>query len=201
MLEMSNHHPEIDLSEVHELPHQEVNLCGIHHDEEWILDIGGGGEGIIGSLEGRQVVAIDRVSDELLDTRNEALKLVMDARQLNFLENSFGTATLFFTLMYIPLDDLSSVFGEISRVLKPGGELLIWDVNVELPSDIEEKKYFLVPLTVVFPDGRRRTTGYGAAIRDQNMDSFIVEAQKHGFEAIEQVTSGLTFFVRMALRK
>lgn len=198
---MSNHHVDIDASEVYELPPQEVSLSGFPHDEEWILDIGGGGEGIIGSLRGRQVVAIDRVGAELLETSNDALKLVMDARQLNFLENSFGTATLFFTLMYVPFDDMPSIFSEISRVLKPGGELLIWDVEVDLPPEMIDKKIFIVPLTVVFPDGTRKQTGYGASMRAQDMESFIRTAQEHGFEVIEQRTSGLTFFVRMALRK
>jgi DUF917 family protein len=45
-----------------------------------ILDVGGGGEGIIGRLNGKQVVAIDTREGELVDTLNEALKTVMDAQ-------------------------------------------------------------------------------------------------------------------------
>ena len=47
---MSDHHPEIDMSEVYELPLQEVSLLDFPADEEWILDVGGGGEGIIGRM-------------------------------------------------------------------------------------------------------------------------------------------------------
>jgi len=49
-----------------------------------ILDVGGGGEGIIGKLNGKQVVAIDTRERELMETRNEALKVVMDAADLKF---------------------------------------------------------------------------------------------------------------------
>jgi len=41
---MSDHHHEIDMSEVYQLPHQEVSLSDFPPGEEWILDIGGGGE-------------------------------------------------------------------------------------------------------------------------------------------------------------
>ncbi|UCH04088.1 MAG: class I SAM-dependent methyltransferase [Candidatus Thorarchaeota archaeon] len=197
---MSDHHPEIDMSEVYQLPPQEVNLADFPADEEWILDVGGGGEGIIGRMKGRQVVAIDRRRPELEGTANEALKLVMDARELQFLENSFGTVTLFFTLMYIPFGDLDTIFSEVARVLKPGGALLIWDVNVEVPRDTEEK-YFMVPLTVTFPDGTKKETGYGSKMRNQDMGSFVSAAEKHGFEVVDHDTIGLTFYTRLALRK
>jgi len=51
-----------------------------------ILDIGGGGEGIIGQLKGSQVVAIDTDRDELLEAADGPLKIVMDATQLAFLD-------------------------------------------------------------------------------------------------------------------
>lgn len=199
---MSDHHSEIDMSEVYPLPPQEVTLSDFPCDEEWILDIGGGGEGIIGRMKGRQVVAIDKRKPELEGTASDALKLVMDARELQFLENSFGTVTIFFTLMYMPFEDLDSIFSEIARVLKPGGELLMWDVNVEIPTDLDPKiKYFMVPVTVKFPDGSTNETGYGAYIRNQNMDVFTKVAESHGFELLDQDSSGLTFYGRFALRK
>ncbi|MFQ5832491.1 MAG: class I SAM-dependent methyltransferase [Candidatus Thorarchaeota archaeon] len=197
---MSDRHEEPDWELVYQLPLQEVSLSDFPSDEEWILDVGGGGEGIIGRMKGRQVVAIDRRRPELEGTSNESLKLVMDARDLQFLGNSFGTVTLFFTLMYIPFEDLDSIFSEVARVLKPGGELLIWDVSVEVTPDIE-KKYFMVPLTVMFPDGTKRETGYGSHLRNQDMQSFVSVAEKHGFEMVEHETKGLIFFARLALRK
>jgi ubiquinone/menaquinone biosynthesis C-methylase UbiE len=67
-----------------------------------ILDVGGGGEGIIGRLNGEQVVVIDTREGELMETHNEALKVVMDAADLKFLPKSFDVCTAFFSLMYIP---------------------------------------------------------------------------------------------------
>ena len=199
---MSDHHHEIDMSEVYQLPHQEVSLSDFPPGEEWILDIGGGGEGIIGRIKGRQVVAIDNRKPELEGTISDALKLVMDAKELQFLENSFGTVTIFFTLMYMPLEDLDKIFSEIARVLKPGGELLMWDVKVEVPADLDSKiKYFLVPLTVTFPDGTKNETGYGAYLRNQNLESFAAVAGAHGFELEESSFNDLTFYARLGLRK
>jgi hypothetical protein len=56
-----------------------------------ILDIGGGGEGVIGRLKGRQVVAIDIRLDELVETVDGPQKVVMDARKLSFLDGSIST--------------------------------------------------------------------------------------------------------------
>ncbi|MHA1924690.1 MAG: methyltransferase domain-containing protein [Candidatus Thorarchaeota archaeon] len=190
------------MSEVYQLPPQQVSLSDFPSDDEWILDIGGGGEGIIGRLKGRQVVAIDKRRPELEGTTSDALKLVMDARELQFLEKSFGTVTIFFTLMYMPFEDLDTIFSEIARVLKPGGELLMWDVKVEVPADLDSKiKYFMVPLTVTFPDGSTNETGYGAYIRNQSIESFVTVATAHGFELEESEANDLTFYARLSLRK
>ena len=67
----------------------------------WILDIGGGGEGVIGQLMGTQVVAIDRSAAELEEAAPGPLKIVMDASELRFLDASFSAGTAFFCLMYI----------------------------------------------------------------------------------------------------
>jgi len=55
----------------------------------FILDIGGGGEGIIGKLNGTQVIAIDTSEEESQETRNEALKVVLDATDSKFLPQVF----------------------------------------------------------------------------------------------------------------
>ncbi|TFF89622.1 MAG: methyltransferase domain-containing protein, partial [Promethearchaeota archaeon] len=61
-----------------------------------ILDIGGGGEGVIGQLKGAQVVAIDLRADELMEAADgDYLKVIMDAKQLKFLDDYFDTITAF----------------------------------------------------------------------------------------------------------
>jgi hypothetical protein len=45
----------------------------------FILDIGGGGEGVIGQLKEKQVIAIDRNRRELEEAPDGPLKIVMNA--------------------------------------------------------------------------------------------------------------------------
>lgn len=58
-----------------------------------ILDIGGGGEGIIGRMKTTRDVAIDISRGELANAPVGPLKVVMDATDLKFLDGSFPTAT------------------------------------------------------------------------------------------------------------
>ena len=77
---------------------QSIELNPIETDG-FILDIGGGGQGIIDKLNGKQVIAIDVNKRELLETQNEALKVVMDATDLKFLPETFDACTYFFSFM------------------------------------------------------------------------------------------------------
>jgi ubiquinone/menaquinone biosynthesis C-methylase UbiE len=126
----------------------------------YILDIGGGGEGIIGRLKGDRVVAIDVNEDELNQAPEGPLKILMDARNLNFLDNSFSVVTAFFSLMYIKgREDQQEVFREIRRVLRPGGSLYVWDV--EIPERPETDKDVFLVLLNISVGGDIVETGYG----------------------------------------
>ncbi len=111
-----------------------------------VLDIGGGGEGVIGQLLGWDVIAIDHRLDELLETPDGHDKVMMDARRLGFSGQFFPTLTAFFSLMYIPKrEDQITVFAEAQRVLQPGGSFHLWDVT--LPAEpLEGSDYFVVSL-------------------------------------------------------
>jgi ubiquinone/menaquinone biosynthesis C-methylase UbiE len=178
------------------LPTQEVKLEDFTWGDGWILDIGGGGEGIIGKLKGNEVVAIDVRENELKGTTNDALKIVMDARDLKFLDESFGAATSFFTFTYLSWEDCESVFAQVHRVLKPGGEFLIWDASLREATDMG-KEMVAVMLRVVFPDGEVVETGYGGQMRDQDMGDFLRIAERHGFQDVEKRRTGGTFFLRL----
>jgi SAM-dependent methyltransferase len=149
-----------------------------------ILDIGGGGEGVIGQLKGKQVVAVDLSKRELEDAPGEPLfKIVMDARDLKFLDKTFDTATVFFTFMYIAPDDHGKVFQEIHRVLRPGGRLLIWDVMFPRKTD-PSQLYVMFPLHIQLP-GKVINTGYGVKIvEEQGMAHFLELAKAAGFDVI-----------------
>jgi SAM-dependent methyltransferase len=165
--------------------------------EGLILDIGGGGEGVIGQLKGRQVVAIDLIKRELEDAPGEPLlKIVMDARDLKFLDGTFNTATVFFTFMYIAPADHAKVLAELHRVLKPGGRVLIWDVV--FPSKAEPGKTVIVyPLHVKLP-AEDINTGYGVRFAEgQAAPHFMELARAAGFEVAAEKDENGWFFLEL----
>jgi ubiquinone/menaquinone biosynthesis C-methylase UbiE len=149
----------------------------------FILDVGGGGEGIIGKLNGRDVVAIDLSSEELEETENDALKIVMDATDLKFIPSSFEAATSFFTLLYVDRQNQEKVFSEVHRVLRDGGRFLIWDVRI--PDEAEGKPFFMVQLEVSLPE-ETVNTGYGVKMAFQDIDRFKEMAARTGFEVVSE---------------
>ena len=92
-----------------------------------ILDLGGGGEGVIGRVYGRAVTAIDIRPDELEDAPGDFERICMDARQLEFPDGCFDAVTAFYFLMYLFPEDRGAVFSEAARVLKSGGRMYVWD--------------------------------------------------------------------------
>jgi SAM-dependent methyltransferase len=164
-----------------------------------ILDIGGGGEGVIGQLKGRQVIAIDINKRELEDAPvGPLLKIVMDARDLKFLDGSFATATVFFTFMYIDPADHEKVFRELHRVLASGARLLIWDVVFPRLED-KKKTVAIFPFTLKLPD-REINTGYGVHIpaTEQRLAHFEELARKTGFTAVSKKIAQQWFFLELA---
>lgn len=194
---MSNHEDEEkEMEKVYFIEKQEITVPDFECAEGWVLDIGGGGEGIIERIKGDQVIAIDFRKDELEETENNALKIVMDARDLQFLADTFNTVTAFFTLMYIAHteNDINKTMDEIARVIKKGGKFLLWDIVFDYPEEIE-KKVIASYLKVNLPDGTCVNTGYGAKIHRQNMDYFIALAEERGFTVKQKQTHDLVYFV------
>ncbi|UCE09782.1 MAG: class I SAM-dependent methyltransferase [Candidatus Thorarchaeota archaeon] len=187
---------EINWDEVLVFPMEEIKLPPLEKRSGWILDIGAGGEGIIGLLGGTRVVGVDKSRTELEETSDDSLRIVMDARDLGFLDGTFETATLFYSLMYMSLETVDNVLEEVKRVLKPGGELYIWDAIVEVPPEVD-KKYFLVQVSVVFPDGRLGEGRYGMDIRRQGIETFKEIAQHHGFVVLNEEAKEHSFFLRL----
>jgi ubiquinone/menaquinone biosynthesis C-methylase UbiE len=163
----------------------------------FILDIGGGGEGVIGQLKGQQVIAIDISKRELEEAPPGPLKIIMDARDLKFLDNTFKTATVFFTFMYIDSGDHGKVLEELFRVLAPGGHLLIWDVVFpEWKND--KKDLALFPLKVKLPEKEIRT-GYGVRRpkQRQGLTHFVELVEKAGFKIITKNSEESWFFLEV----
>ena len=111
---MSEKHPEISEDRIFFIKKQEV-IIDDFDASGLVLDIGGGGEGIIGQIKGKQVVAIDPSIRELEGAPDGPLKIVMDAGDMLFLDDAFDVVTSFFTLMYIKGSEHEKVFIERSR--------------------------------------------------------------------------------------
>ncbi|MGD0027787.1 MAG: class I SAM-dependent methyltransferase [Candidatus Bathyarchaeia archaeon] len=159
-----------------------------------ILDVGGGGEGIIGRLNGKQVVATDTREGELMETHNEALKVVMDAADLKYLPKSFDVCTAFFSLMYIPKNIHQKVFEEVFRVLKDKGRFLIWDARI--PENVAGYKAFIVHLKVKLPNEEVRTA-YGARWQAQSPEYFKEMARLTGFKVTKESSKNEIFHLEM----
>jgi SAM-dependent methyltransferase len=183
--------------QIYQHPRLEVTLPDFSADG-LILDIGGGGEGVISQLKGKQVVAVDLIKRELEDAPGDPLlKIVMDARDLKFLDASFATTTIFFTLMYIAPSDHEKVMQEIHRVLKPGGRLLIWDVIFPDRKTDERQLYVRYPLHVALP-AKEINTGYGVPIVEgQGLNHFVELAHKTGFDVLAQKKNAGWFFLEL----
>jgi len=161
-----------------------------------ILDIGGGGEGVIGQLKGAQVVAIDLRASELEEAaEGKYLKIIMDAKELKFLDKYFDTITAFFSLMYVPASDREKIFQEGYRVLKKGGEFVIWDLKI--PENTENSKNFYGITLSINIGFKKISTGY--AIRwnkEQNYELYMRMGQKIGFDVKEHQEDEYTFYIR-----
>jgi SAM-dependent methyltransferase len=163
-----------------------------------ILDIGGGGGGIIGLLAGERVVAIDRLKEELEEAPAGPLKIVMDARDLQFLDGSFETATAFFSLMYMGNEDHPRVFAEVFRALAPGGRFLIWDAVMPPRSD-EKKDIAVFPISVELPGGKEVSTRYGVRWPTEGRDAAYYQqlAEAAGFEVVSQCITGQHVYIHL----
>ncbi|MFW9901256.1 MAG: class I SAM-dependent methyltransferase [Candidatus Thorarchaeota archaeon] len=180
---------DIYFSELHQIDLKEIQL------KERILDIGGGGEGIICQLAGPHVISIDPSERELKEAPSDCVKIIMNGTDLKFLDETFDIVTLFFTMMYISRPDQKKVLKEAYRVLKPKGELLLWDLTI--PDRPEtEKDTFAIKLEVDI--GKKKiTTGYGTRFgKKYNMERYLDLGKNVGLKVIEQEVNGETFFIK-----
>ena len=195
---MSKNHSEQNMDHIFFLEPQEIVINDFDANG-FILDIGGGGEGVVGQLKPDQVIAIDPNQKELEEAAEGPLKIVMDAADLKFLDNAFQTVTSFFTLMYIKNDQHEKVFQEIFRVLDTGGRFLVWDL--EIPTCLDESKDVVAAyLKVKLPD-KEIQTGYGTRWPEKSKDftHYKSIAEKVGFVVEWQEING--HMIQMALTK
>lgn len=167
----------------------------IHLSREFqgkILDIGGGGEGMIGRLYTSQVIAIDTCQAELDEAPDGFTKILMDATKLDFSEGSFDHVTFFFTMMYLSAREQRSAILEAARVLKHGGELHIWDCEFACAYP----QPFCVDLVVQLPEEAVSVT-YGIGKLDgQSLKSIRQLCVDAGLIPLEVRTEEWGFYLR-----
>ena len=145
-----------------------------------VIDIGGGGEGVIAQAGGARVVAIDKHASEIHEAMGKALDvswIVADATALPFGNQCLDNATAFFSCMYMSSDVQQKVFTETRRVLKSGGELWIWDAYIAPGS-----KVFAIRLQVDAPCIHTINTMYGVKARGQSAAGIGNLLEQAGFE-------------------
>lgn len=139
-------------------PVQETDLTSLKLSGK-TLDVGGGGEGIIGMLAPELVTSIDISEEELLEAPEGPVKIVMDASAMTFEDDSFSTVVCFYSLMFMSHEIHQQVINEIFRVLKPGGTLHIFESCIPEPPEGHADAY-IIPVHITLED-LRIETAYG----------------------------------------
>ena len=159
-----------------------------------VIDIGGGGEGVIAQAGGAGIIAIDKYISEIHEARQkgpDTLWVTADATELPYTDSCFDNATAFFSCMYMPDDAKEIVFRETRRVLKTGGEFWIWDAHMAPKGNV-----FAIRLQVEILGGHTINTVYGVKARDQSAASICRLLQQAGFETDVITDQAHWFFIK-----
>ena len=157
-----------------------------------ILDVGGGGECMIGRVYGAQTFAIDVDAQELAEAPDVCEKRVMDARSLDFPDGCFDHVTAFYALLYMDAEGQRRAIAEAARVLRPGGSLCIWDTETA-----GEAPPYLAELDVDAA-GQAIHVTYGVVKDDagQTMERTVRLCEEAGLHVVQAEGMEKQFFVR-----
>lgn len=174
-----------DSTSKYSTPIQEITLKPIQTDG-LILDIGGGGEGLVSRIEGAKVCAVDIRMSEIREAQIHAPPsnwFVGDGQHLCFQDGVFSAVTLWFSLGY--MSDWSmkrKVLEEVKRVLAQNGKLSILDSKI--PKDCDRLIFWG---NFTLPDGTVSQVGYGVrGGQDQTLDRVAQMLKSIGFKISSQ---------------
>jgi ubiquinone/menaquinone biosynthesis C-methylase UbiE len=159
-----------------------------------VIDIGGGGEGVIGQAGGARVVAIDRRVSEVHEARGKAANatwVVADATRLPCKSHCLDSATAFFSCMYMSDDVTREAFREAGRALKKGGEFWICDAQM-----VPRGGVFAIRLRVDVGDKRMINTTYGVGAKEQSAAGIAGLLREAGFESEVTINQRHWFMIK-----
>lgn len=173
---------------------QRISLKDLNTDG-LILDIGGGGEGLVSRIGGEKVCAVDIRMSEIKEAQIHGAPanwFVGDGRSLGFKDASFDMVTLWFSLGYMrEWDNKLEVLEEAKRVLIKQGKISIMASKIP---DSAERFVFWAHFTL--PDGSVSQTGYGVrGNQGQNMKEVVDLLNDLGFRILNSEDYGEWFSV------
>lgn len=165
-----------------------------------VIDVGGGGEGIVSRLAAGRVCVADMSLNKIREARiygASAEWFVCDGRMLPFRSRSFDSATLWFSLAYIrSRDGRERALRETSRVLQDGGSLSILGMVLEGSSDA-----MTFNGRFVYPDGYVSKMSYRVRGNQEQSHQIIRELlEKLGF-GVTSISDHVYWFEVMATKR
>jgi SAM-dependent methyltransferase len=160
-----------------------------------ILDIGGGGEGIVSRIEGSRVCAIDINMNEIKEAQiygSSPQWLACSGEALPFRTAVFETTTIWFSLDYVANWEMKrAVMQEAFRVLRKKGALSILSSRI-----VCREARFVLKMRYTLPDGSVYQTGYGVkGNQGQTMDKIGDIVEESGFQITKRDDNGHWFRV------
>jgi ubiquinone/menaquinone biosynthesis C-methylase UbiE len=177
-----------------ETPVQKIELNQLPREGP-IIDIGGGGEGLVSRIETSRVCVVDINLNKIREAMiygQVSQWILSDARMLSMKDERFNVATLWFSLGYIQdWDSKKQVIAEVARVLKRFGLISILGAKI-----ICSDSRFVMRALFHFPDGSVSKMSYGMdGTQRQDAEAVVKLLQEAGFSNIISEDNGHWFRV------
>jgi ubiquinone/menaquinone biosynthesis C-methylase UbiE len=171
-----------------ETPTQTIELADIKFQDP-ILDIGGGGEGLVSRIAGDRVCLVDIQYSKIKEAQIHGLQsalIVGDGGQLCFKDDSFNAVTIWFALAYIPdWTHKRKVIQEVTRVLREDGKLSLYIMHIDRNS-----ASFLFNGIFNMPDGTQSKMAYRVrGGQNQNPESIGKLLEEYNFVTCQSHSS------------
>jgi ubiquinone/menaquinone biosynthesis C-methylase UbiE len=179
---------------------QHVSFINFDEPLSPIMDIGGGGAGVIGQLYQNKVTAVDLRQSELDETPNGPLKICADARNLPFENNTFNSVTAFYFFMYVNPEDFKKIIQEVYRTLAPNMSFYIWDTYIP-KREMHKETLFAVPILAKLPK-KTIQTAYGVKWENHYLDISLLSdlVEELGFEITQKKVNQFAFYIECKKR-